>query len=628
MTRRRATLLKNPIRERQLFQVRGIIALLFSLLLMTILISRMFYLQLTQHEHYTTLSTNNQVSIRPIAPTRGLIYDRNGVVLAQNLPTYSLEIIRERVEDIDQTLEEIGELIQVSGEDLTRFRRELKRSRRFKAVPLRFRLDNREVALIAVNRHRLPGVEINSTLTRHYPQGELTAHTVGYVGRINEKELKQLDPSNYATTTYIGKIGVEKSYESLLHGMVGHQQVETNVRGRVLRVLERTPPEPGQNIHLNIDTALQRVAQQAFGEERGALVAIEPESGAVLSLVSVPSYDPNLFVNGIPLKTYRALSDNRDQPLFNRALRGQYPPGSTTKPFIGLAGLELNQITTLNTIACKGWYSLKNDDHRYRDWKKTGHGTIGLNRAIVESCDVFFYDLSLKLGIDRISSYLAHFGFGKKNGIDIGGESRGLLPNRKWKRRIRKEPWFPGETLITGIGQGFFLTTPLQLSSATAALSLRGRHMRPLVVREIEDPGSHLSTPLPPTLIHQAPIVNDGNWWRIERAMTQVIHGPKGTARRISHGLRYKIAGKTGTSQVFTVAQDAEYDAEEISKRLRDHALFVAYAPVKKPKIAVALIVENGGSGGAVAAPIARKLIDRYLLGDNATRGRDTDAAQ
>jgi penicillin-binding protein 2 len=626
--KRRITLLKNPIRERYLFQTRAITALIFSLLLMLTLISRMFYLQLMQHEHYSTLSTNNRVSVQAIAPTRGLIYDRNGVVLAQNLPTYSLELVQERVEDMDQTLEEIGKLIQVSEEDLTRFRQELKRRRRFEAVPLRFRLDDREVALIAVNGHRLPGVEINSNLTRHYPQGELTVHTIGYVGRINEAELKRLDPTNYAATTYVGKIGIEKNYEVVLHGEVGHQQVETNARGRVLRVLERTPPKPGQNLYLNIDTALQRVAQQAFGKERGALVAIEPQSGAVLSLVSVPSYDPNLFVNGIPLNTYRALRNNRDQPLFNRALSGQYPPGSTIKPFIGLAGLELNQISIQDSIACKGWYSLKNDDHHYRDWKKTGHGQIGLTRAIVESCDVFFYDLSLKLGIDRISSYMAHFGFGKKTGIDTGGEESGLLPSREWKRRVHKEPWFPGETLITSIGQGFNLATPLQLSSATATLSIRGRQMRPLVVREIEDPTTHQRHVLLPSLVSEVPISDSGNWQRIERAMAKVVHDPHGTARRISHDLTYQMAGKTGTSQVFTIAQDAEYEADELTKRLRDHALFIAYAPAEDPKIAVALIVENGGSGGAVAAPIARLVIDRYLLGDSATKEINTDAAQ
>ncbi|MCW8918771.1 MAG: penicillin-binding protein 2 [Gammaproteobacteria bacterium] len=626
--RRRVTLLKNPSRERQLFQVRAIIALLLTLLLLLILLGRLFYLQRLQHDHYITLSTNNRVSVQPLAPTRGLIYDRNGVILAQNIPTYSLELVRERVEEMEWTLEEIGKLIQVEEDDLNRFRRELQRRRRFEAVPLRFRLDDKEVALIAVNLHRLPGVEINSSLTRHYPQGELTAHTVGYVGRINENELTSLDPTNYAATHYVGKIGVERSYEGLLHGEIGHQQVETNARGRVQRILERTPPRPGKNLYLNIDTALQRVAHQAFGEERGALVAIEPQSGAILSLVSVPGYDPNIFVNGVPLSTYEKLSTDRDQPLFNRALRGQYPPGSTIKPFIGLAGLELNQITTLDSVSCKGWFSLKNDDHRYRDWKKIGHGEIGLTRAIVESCDVFFYELSLKLGIDQISTFLAQFGFGAKTGSDLGGEASGLLPSREWKRRVRKEPWFPGETLITSIGQGFNLATPLQLGSATATLALRGRHMRPLVVREIEEPGSEQRTPLPPTLLAQLPVVDEGNWWRIERAMAKVVHDPNGTARGISHGLGYQMAGKTGTSQVFTLGQDAEYEAEELAKRLRDHALFIAFAPVDKPRIAVALIVENGGSGGAVAAPIARQVIDRYLQDNPVTEERKTDVAK
>jgi len=350
-------------------------------------------------------------------------------------------------------------------------------------------------------------------------------------------------------------------------------------------------------------------------------VAIEPRTGAVLSLVSVPSYDPNLFVNGIPLRTYQELRDNRDQPLFNRALQGQYPPGSTTKPFVGLAGLELNQVTTLDAITCKGWYSLKNDDHRYRDWKKLGHGTIGLSRAITESCDVYFYDLSLKLGIDRISSYMAQFGFGQRTGIDTGGEAQGLLPSREWKRRVRKEPWFPGETLITGIGQGFNLATPVQLSSATATLAMRGKHMRPIVVREIEDPQNHRRHPIPPVEIDQVPVVNEGNWWRIERAMSQVIHADNGTARRLREGIQYKMAGKSGTAQVFSIAQDAEYDADEITKRLRDHALFVAFAPLNDPQIAVALIVENGGSGGAVAGPIARRIIDQHLLGGTAPEG-------
>lgn len=618
--KRRITLLKDPIRERHLFNSRAIAATVFALLLVGGLIARMTYLQVVRHEHFTTLSTNNRVSLEPIAATRGLIYDRNGVLLAQNLPTFSLEVVQERVEDMDATLKSISDLIEVSDEDIERFRHELRRVRRFEAVPLRFRLSDKEVALIAVNSHRLPGVEINSTLTRHYPLGKLTAHTVGYVGRINERELKELDPSNYAATTYVGKTGVEKSEEALLHGNVGYQQVETNARGRVLRVLERTLPTPGKNLYLNLDVELQRTAQQAFEDERGALVAIEPGTGAVLTLVSVPSYDPNLFVNGIPLKTYRELSDSRDQPLFNRALRGQYPPGSTTKPFVGLAGLELKKITAHDSVVCRGYYTLKNDDHRYRDWKKSGHGPISTTNAIIQSCDVFFYDLSFNLGIDNLSSYLSHFGFGRKSGIDLGSEASGLLPSREWKRRVRKEPWFPGETLITGIGQGFFLATPLQLANSTATLASGGKLMRPRVIHEVEDPATQSRAVVPPATAETVAIQSRANWQRIKHAMTQVIHGWRGTARGISHGLEYKMAGKTGTAQVFSIAQDEEYEAADIEKRLRDHGLFIAFAPVDDPKIAVAVIVENGGSGGHVAAPIARKVIDRYLLDRNELR--------
>ena len=616
--------LKDPIRERHLFQFRAILAAVFCTLALGVLALRMGYLQVIYHQHYSNLSTNNRVSLRAVAPTRGLIFDRNGVVLAQNIPTFSLEIIQERVEDLDSTLAELAELITITEDDLERFEHERRRTRRFNPVPLRFRLSKEEVAVIAINQHRLPGVEINSTLTRHYPMGDLASHTIGYVGRISERDLRNIDTSNYAATHHIGKIGVEHSHEELLHGTVGHEQVETNARGRVLRVLSRTPPTPGKNLYLNLDVALQQEAKAAFTGERGALVAIEPGTGAVLALVSIPSYDANLFVNGIPLSIFRELSDSRDQPLFNRALRGQYPPGSTTKPMIGLAGLELNEITSLDSVVCRGWYSLKGDDHRYRDWKREGHGTIGLTRSIVESCDVFFYDLAFKLGIDRMSSYLAHFGFGRRTGLDIGGEASGLLPTREWKRRTRGEPWFPGETLITGIGQGFNLTTPLQLANATATLATRGKHMQPYVVRAVEDLASGHLEEITPILVHKVPIHDPGNWWRIDRAMVRSVHEPTGTARSISGGLQYRMAGKTGTAQVFGLAQDQKYVEEEVAKRLRDHALFVAYAPSDDPKIAVAVIVENGGGGGRTAAPIARRVIDRFLLGEE----NNTDAAQ
>ncbi len=609
----RVDTLKDQHRELRQFRARAVAAAIFSVLLLLILIARMVYLQVFSHEHYTTLSTNNRVSLEPLAPTRGLITDRNGVVLAENLPSFSVEIIPERAGDINDTLLAVGELLEVREHDIKRFARELKRRRRFEGIPLRFRLSDDEVARLAVNRHRLPGVEVTSRLTRHYPMGALTAHSVGYVGRINERELKSLDPTNYSATRRVGKTGVELSHEGYLHGKVGYQQVETNARGRVLRVLERIPPVPGLDLSLNIDMQLQRAAVQAFGEERGALVAIEPDSGAVLALVSVPGFDPNLFVNGIAPKAYAELRDSRDQPLFNRALRGQYPPGSTTKPFIGLVGLETGEVEPYERVHCPGWYQLQGDDHRYRDWKKLGHGETNLGKAIIESCDVYFYDLSLNLGIDRISEYMRRFGFGLASGIDIGGEADGLMPSREWKRRVKREPWFPGETLITGIGQGFMLATPLQLARATATLANGGVPQQPMVVRAVSHPDQDDMGLLAPSSGEPVPIEDPDHWAFIRRAMIKVVHSGAGSARRIGHGIDYTIAGKTGTAQVFSIAQDEEYDESEIAKRLRDHALFIAYAPADDPKIAVAVVVENGGGGGSVAAPVARQVIDAYL---------------
>lgn len=609
----RGITLKDSIRELAQFRSRTIIAGLFTVLLLMVLVGRLFYLQIYNHTRFTTLSHNNRVNILPIAPTRGLIYDRNGVLLAENIPTFSLEIVPEQVEDMERTLAEIGKLIDIRAVDLERFRESLKRSRRFKEIPLRYRLNDIEVARIAVNRHRLPGVEINSRLSRHYPLGPLTAHVVGYVGRINERELKTLDTSNYAATSHIGKVGIEKTYEEELHGRVGFQQVETNARGRILRELERTPPVPGRSLHLNVDIRLQRIAEEAFAGERGALVAIDPRDGSVLAMVSTPSYDPNLFVNGIDSKTYAALRDSNDRPLFNRALRGSYPPGSTVKPVVGLAGLESGTVRPHDRVFCPGYYTLEGDDHRYRDWKRAGHGPVTVHRSIVESCDVFYYDLAFELGIDRMSSYLAKFGLGERTGIDMVGESSGLLPSREWKRANRNQPWYPGETLITGIGQGFMLTTPLQLASFTGTLAMDGQRYRPRVVAAVEDAASGEIVPRQPEPLPAVPIRNRSNWDRIHAAMKDVVHGPRGTARSIGYDVDYTIAGKTGTAQVFGIAQGEKYVAEEIAKRLRDHALFVAFAPVEAPQIAVGVIVENGGSGGAVAGPVAGKVMETYF---------------
>lgn len=606
--------LKDHFQETKIFNHRVLIAGLIMFILLILLLSRLVYLQITNQQHYSTLSENNRVSIRPIPPTRGLIFDRNGILLAQNLPSFTLEITPEHVDDLDETLKNLSLLINISEEDLEDFHANRLKKRRFEGIPLRFRLNDEEVAKVSVQLYKLPGVEITAQLSRHYPQGSLAVHAVGYVSRINETELRKLNASNYSATSHIGKVGIERTYENILHGKVGYQHVETNAQGRVLRVLDRTLPVSGKNLYLNLDSKVQAIAEKSLEENNGALVAIDPRNGAVLAMVSMPVYDPNLFVHGISSKIYNVLSTSAERPLFNRALRGQYPPGSTIKPFIGLAGLELKELHTHDKINCPGWYMLKNDERRYRDWKKEGHKETDLHKAITESCDVFFYDLALTLGIDNMSSYLAYFGLGQKTGIDLRGELSGLNPSREWKRRRRNLPWFPGETLITGIGQGFMLMTPLQLAHATAAISTRGQRYKPRMLYAVQDPQNENPIETKAEVLNPIPINKESNWQTIIDSMKSVVHSIHGTARGINRNLKYKIAGKTGTAQVFGIAQDAEYKKEDIAKKLQDHALFIGYAPIENPRIAVALIVENGGSGGSVAAPIVRKVMDQYLL--------------
>ncbi|MBL1260453.1 MAG: penicillin-binding protein 2 [Thiotrichaceae bacterium] len=605
--------IKDHIRESRTFNERAAIALALVIIMIFVLLARLVYLQIISHEHFSTLAEDNRVSIVPIPPTRGLIYDRNGIILAQNLPAFSLEIVPERVSDMGQTVAAIGAIIEITDDHLKRFNKQLQQKSAFRSIPLRTHLNDVEVARFAANRHRFPGVEIEARLVRDYPYSHLTAHVIGYVGRINVKELKRVDAANYSATHHIGKLGIEKFYEDSLHGTVGFKNIETNVVGRTIRTLERTPPLPGRDLHLTLDIQLQHIADKALGNHRGAAIAIDPRNGEVLAMVSKPSYDPNPFVVGISSKSYRALQSDIDKPLFNRALRGQYPPGSTIKPFVGLAGLENNIVTTDTNIFCQGWFSLKGDDHKYRDWKKRGHGNATLEKAIIESCDVYFYDMSLRLGIDAMSDYLSHFGLGKKTGIDLPGELAGILPSSHWKRQKKGLPWYTGETLISGIGQGYNLTTPLQLASATATLATRGLHSRPHLVKIF---GSRLNSALAPVAFEQEDrhqIATDEHWEYMVEAMVKSVHSIHGTARAISKGMSFKIAGKTGTAQVFGIKQDEKYVKEDIAERLRDHALFIAFAPADKPEIAIAVIVENGGSGGAVAAPVARKIIDQYM---------------
>ena len=604
--------LKDYLRESRLFRVRAGTSIIGMMLLLLILILSLTKLQIFEHKHFTTLSQDNRVKVQPLPPTRGLIYDRNGIILAQNVPTHSLEITPERVKDLELTLNQLGKIVSITEKDRKRFDRLRRQRRRFDSIPVRVHLEEEEVARFAVNRHRFPGVDIQAKLLRGYPLGEKTAHVLGYVGRINEQELNEIDNSAYSGTTHIGKIGVEKTYEEILHGKVGLQQVEVNALGRVIRVLESQAPVPGKDLHLSLDAGLQEAAMTAFGDYTGAVVAIDPQTGELLALVSNPGFDPNLFVEGITYGDYQALQESEDKPLFNRALKGQYPPGSTVKPFIGLAGLETETLGPEQKKYCPGFYRLPGHKHRYRDWKKQGHGPMNLRDAITQSCDVYYYDLAYQLGIDKLHDFLNEFGFGNRTGVDIAGERDGLLPSREWKRRARNQPWYPGETLITGIGQGYFLATPLQLAHATATLAAGGHRITPRVVQSVSAVGQNGSTPLEPVSSLRLAQRDPNNWDRVIEAMIQVTEGARGTAKRIRND-NYRIAGKTGTAQVFTIKQDEKYDENEVDEKLRDHALFIAFAPVEEPRIAVAVIVENGGHGGSVAAPIAGRIMEYHL---------------
>jgi penicillin-binding protein 2 len=604
---------KDIVEETRQVKRRVLITGIAMLLLFGFLVTRLIYLQIIQHDHFITLSQNNRVKVVPIAPIRGLIYSRDGVLLAENQPAFSLEVIPEKVNDLDALLSEISLIIDIREDDIARFWKSLREKRRFESVPLKFNLNEAEVARFSVQNHRFPAVEVIARPYRRYPENELTAHIIGYVGRIDDNDLQTVDVSNYLGSTHIGKIGVEKAYENILHGQVGHQQVEVNAQGRVIRVLERTPPIPGKNIFLTIDIGLQKVAMKSLQGKRGAIVAMDPTNGDILALVSAPSYDPNLFVNGINYDTYNGLLSSKDTPLVNRALQGTYPPGSTIKPFLGLTALTYGVREPDDTIWCPGWYRLKGSSHLYRDWKREGHGEVDFNYAIMQSCDVYYYDTANDLGITRLHDGLLNFGFGNKTGIDIGGEAAGLVPSPEWKRKTYNQPWYPGETLIAGIGQGSLLVTPLQLVNATASLANNGKLYAPHLAALSADQISHERNDIQTVQSSEIGIYQAAQWEIIKQAMIDVVHGERGTARGSGYNSKYRMAGKTGTAQVIAIAQDEEYLKEDIPEELQDHALFIAFAPAEEPSIAVAVIVENGGSGSSSAAPIARQLFDYYL---------------
>ncbi|HAQ27176.1 penicillin-binding protein 2 [Stutzerimonas nitrititolerans] len=605
--------LKDHEKDARLVRRRVLVGIVFVLLLIGVLIARMYYLQVVQYEHHSTLSENNRVHVQPIPPNRGLIFDRTGKIIADNRPSFSLTVTRERAGDWRQVLDGVVEVLELSAEERELFEKRVLQGRRpFEPVPIMYELSEEQIARIAVNQFRLPGVEVAAQLVRHYPQGAHFAHSVGYVGRINEAELKKVDPVNYSGTHHIGKTGVEKFYEDQLHGQVGYEEVETNARGRVLRVLKRTDPIPGKDLTLTLDLDLQEAAEEALAGRRGAIVALQPATGEVLAMVSQPSFNPNLFVTGISFKDYGELRDSIDRPLFNRVLRGLYPPGSTIKPMMAVAGLDAGVITPKTKVFDPGYFQLPNVKHKYRNWNRGGDGSVDLELAIARSNDTYFYDMAHKLGVDRMHDYMTRFGIGQRVSLDMFEEAAGLMPSREWKRARYRQAWYPGETVILGIGQGYMQATPLQLAQATALMATRGKWIRPHLARRIEG-----DLPVDPEPLPDIELQDSRYWDYAVNGMEQVMHGRRGTARKVGDTSLYRIAGKSGTAQVVAIRQGERYDSEALAERHRDHALFVAFAPVENPQIAVAVMVENGESGSGVAAPVAKQVMDAWLLDEN-----------
>lgn len=624
--------IKDHHSERRLFIARVILASVIGFLLLSLVIARLVQLQVFEYEVFAAQSQGNRVRIEAVPPIRGLIFDRNGNVLAENLPAYQLELIPEQVADIDDTLERLAALGLIEADEIPAFKELSGSGPHFKPVTLNFRLTEEQIANFAIQRPRFPGVDFQPRLVRHYPDGEAIAHAAGYVGALSKSDLQRLDASDYAGTAHTGKTGVESSFEDHLHGDVGYKHVISNALGRQIPVDSREmadsmpddeTPLPGHNVYLSLDLELQQIATRALEGRRGAVVALDPWSGEILALVSAPSFDPNLFAVGMTTRQFRELQNNPDRPLFNRAVRGAYPPGSTIKPMLALAALESGATNLTRKTFCRGFFTLPNNAHRYRDWKPEGHGEVDIVDAITQSCDVYFYEISGDIGIDRMHYYLDQFGLGNPTGIDISGEHSGLNPSREWKRRNFSEPtdqrWYNGETVIASIGQGYMLATPLQLASAAGALATRGIRYQPHLVAAIEDPLTGKRNLTTPARVDDVRIDEPENWDTVIGAMNNVMQDIRGTAWGAGGNAPYRMAGKSGTAQVFSVAQEEEYDEEEVEERLRDHALFIAFAPLQDPQIAVAVIVENGSSGSRVAAPIARAVMDAYLgYGDDA----------
>jgi penicillin-binding protein 2 len=622
--------LKNLHAERQTFFARVGFAVFVCGGLALLLTGRLLHLQVLQHDYYTTRSDENRMRLTVIPPVRGLIYDRSGALLAQNAPGFRLELVREEVPDMPSALERLGQLVHLTEADLTRFRERLRKTPKYQGVPLRTNLSMEEVARFQLNRYEFEGVDINAGLTRNYPLGKSASHVVGYIGGITEDDLTVVDEKEYRGTQYIGRTGVEKSHEATLHGVLSTKIVETNAGGRPLRELDTRRGTPGANLFLSIDAKLQQVAEKAFGARNGALVAIEPQTGEVLVLLSKPGFDPHVFVEGVDVATYRTLQEDPGHPLFNRALQGTYSPGSTIKPLMALAALEANAKNPAEREFCSGEFTLPGSVRKYRCWERKGHGWVDMEAGVAHSCDVYFYQLALTLGIDRISSFLAAFGIGTPTGLDLPGEKGGLLPSREWKKRVRRENWYPGETLNIGIGQGYWTMTPVQLAHVTARMAMRGGGFKPHMVHARQDAMTGTVTAVVPEPLPPLKLRDSADWDYVIKAMETVAHVPGGTAYGSMHDAPYRVAAKTGTVQVAALAQEDEVAVKQdtLPEHLRDHALFVAFAPSDKPRIALAVLVEHaGGGGGKIAAPIARQVMDAWLIPPGAQTAKAAKAA-
>lgn len=629
--RQKRTQIRDHRAESALFYRRALVSFIGIAILVGLLLFNLFHIQVEQHQDYQTRSNDNRIKIVPVPPNRGLIYDRNGVILAENRPIYSLEITLEKVSELDQTFADLKQIMGITDEDITNFQKERRRTRRFKSVPILEHLNEKQVALFSVNQHRLPGVEVKAHLKRYYPYGDALTHVLGYVAKINDRDLKKLDKagkiSNYKATRDMGKLGVERYYEELLHGTSGYQEVEVNSRGRVIRTLKYIPPIPGKDIKINIDIHLQQYVRNLLIErsidpetgkeivkhKRGSIVVLDPKDNAILAMVSSPSYDANLFVRGISSKKYNALLNNPDHPLVNRVTLGIYPPASTVKPFIAVAALTEGVITPNTTRNDPGWWQIPNSTSRkFRDWLRWGHGRVNIYKAIEESVDTYFYQVAYDLGIDRLSTWMNKFGYGEYTGVDIHEESKANMPTREWKQTRHKRPWYQGDTIPVGIGQGYWTATPLQMAKATSVLVNSGVVHRPHLLKNIID--DNIEAPAEFKDFPQITGVDQKTWEIAREGMHRVLYGNRGTARKAFYNTPYQAGGKSGSAQVFGLAENQKYNADELEEHLRDHALFTAFAPFDKPQVVVAMVLENAGGGSSNGGPIARKIFDHMLI--------------